>query len=592
MRYSDNNIEDWDFRHCAHDDPDYDVEAHLFFGTHFTTAVAVDAMRVMVITTLIDKGIATVEEDRQHVRLIPEGDAILLGWKSGASRWTQEGRFERKVVEALRRENQKYGRLRVTILPPLPGLRANQEDDAENETIREESSAPSVHGEASNGTAAAIGDPSRDRGEEQPTEPPRQPRDTPRAVTVLNGELFDQDPEHEAYWAAVTDVLHDGDRGAIPDIARQMSLNHLQHMLTLQGIGSFEAWVRDLAESFADAYLLAGAEDWDFDPDAAKELIDDCMLAVNRGRLAVGSDAITSVEPSTWLSLILLGLRSDLDEWEPLNSYVRLQDAWQRLDWVFPTYLAVGEHIAQLRSEERESWRSANQLAWQDGIALFLLHQLGLLSAESGERTFGDDDRPLSGALFELDPQQYRLRAAQLMQATAQAVPDVAREIYAGLIGPFVEQRLARDYGQWLRDTFECGYVLSVSETWEGLDEDNLRQLIDEGLRRVIAEKDSRDPDLLINDPEYRIRNVSYGIMGDMPYFAPLTDYLGKQDAFTRIGGLGDVMLTNVLNAGGIKRRHVSKLQSPLYMSFMLGVSVGLLDQLGEVPPTMPERLP
>jgi hypothetical protein len=128
MRYSENNIEDWDFRHCAHDDPEYDVEADLFFGTHFTTAVAVDAVRVMVITALIDKGIATVEEDRQHARLIPEGDAILRGWKSSANRWSREGRFERKVVEALRRENRKYGRLRVTILPPSPGLRINRHD--------------------------------------------------------------------------------------------------------------------------------------------------------------------------------------------------------------------------------------------------------------------------------------------------------------------------------------------------------------------------------------------------------------------------------------------------------------------------------
>lgn len=137
MRYSESNIEDWDFRHCGHDDPEYNSEGDLFFGSHFTTAVAVDAMRVMVITTLIEKGIATVEEDRRSVRLIPQGDGILRGWKSGTSRFSRDGRFERKVVDALRRENRKYGRLRVTILPPLPGLRANQSDDgdAREETI-------------------------------------------------------------------------------------------------------------------------------------------------------------------------------------------------------------------------------------------------------------------------------------------------------------------------------------------------------------------------------------------------------------------------------------------------------------------------
>jgi len=137
MRYSESNIEDWDFRHCGHDDPEYDVEADLFVGTHFTTAVAVDAVRVMVITTLIDKGVATVEEDPQNVRLMPHGDGILQGWKSGTSRLSRDGRFERKVVEALRRENRKYGRLRMTILPPSPGLRGNPSDDSQagDETI-------------------------------------------------------------------------------------------------------------------------------------------------------------------------------------------------------------------------------------------------------------------------------------------------------------------------------------------------------------------------------------------------------------------------------------------------------------------------
>jgi hypothetical protein len=124
MAYTLNNIEDWDFRECCIDSPNYDVEADLFFGSHFTTAVAVDAMRLDVITTFLDKGLAEVEPDRQHVTLVEGGDAVLGGWKSAASRLTRDGRFERKVVEALRREHRKYGRLRVTILPPLPGFQS------------------------------------------------------------------------------------------------------------------------------------------------------------------------------------------------------------------------------------------------------------------------------------------------------------------------------------------------------------------------------------------------------------------------------------------------------------------------------------
>jgi len=239
-------------------------------------------------------------------------------------------------------------------------------------------------------------------------------------------------------------------------------------------------------------------------------------------------------------------------------------------------------------------------------VALFLaeLQERGVISprpsehakrgfdgSEAGERTFADESRPLSGALYELDPHQYQLTGAQLLQATAQAVPDVAKQLHSQLISPFVDPKLADRYGKWLGDTFECGYVLCVSETWDELDPDTLRSLADEGLRRVIAEKDTRDPDLLIHDPEYRIRNVSYGIAGDMPYFAKLNDYLGEQPAFLRIGGFGRMILANV-SSGGIKRRHASKLQSPLRMSFLLGVSIGLLDELSELPPKPPARLP
>ena len=413
------------------------------------------------------------------------------------------------------------------------------------------------------------------------------------SMTPLSGDLFEADPEHQEYWAAVAEVLHGADRQAIPDLARQMSLNHLQqHMLSLQGLDSFERWTPDLAEFFSDGFILASVEEWDLSAAEARELIDECVADVNRGRLAVGSDAITAADANSWLSLVLLGLNSDLDEWEPLNAYIRSQGAWERLEWVFSTYLMIGQHLAEQRAEETERWRIANQLAWRDGVFLALLHRLGLLSAAAGGRTFGGEHRPLSGTLFELDPERYELTAEQLTQATAHAVPDVAKQIYFGLIDPFVDQKLAEQYRQWLRDTFECGYVLCVSETWEGLDPNTLGNLIDEGLMRVIAEEDSRDPELLIRDPEYRIRNVSYGIMGDLEYFVQLNDYLGRQDAFLRIGGFGDMVLTQVMNRGVIKRRHESKLESPLYMSFMLGVSLGLLDQLGEVPTTPPARLP
>jgi hypothetical protein len=122
MRYSDKRIEDWDFRNCVVGSPNYDVEADLFLGRRFTHVVAVNGMRTAVISALVKEGLAKIEGDGREVLLAPKADPFLAGWKSVASRFTRGGRFERRVIQALRRENQKYGRLRLTILPPLPGL--------------------------------------------------------------------------------------------------------------------------------------------------------------------------------------------------------------------------------------------------------------------------------------------------------------------------------------------------------------------------------------------------------------------------------------------------------------------------------------
>jgi hypothetical protein len=430
------------------------------------------------------------------------------------------------------------------------------------------------------------------RGREEAIEPLRR-SDEGSGSARLSAELFDQDEEHEGYWAVVTEVMRFGDRHAIPEIARQMSLNSLRDMLRVHGI-DFERSIEDLAESFADAWLLADAEDWQIDPASAETLIDECMRNINRSRLAVGSDTVDRSDYSTWISLVLLGLHSDADEWEPLNSYVRSEGAWERLEWVFPTYLSVGEHLSKPQAAALEGWRLANELAWRNGILLSLLFGLGFLSTEAGGRAFADGERPLSGTLFEVDPEQYQLTAAQLTQATAQAVPEVAKQLCWHLLGAVVDEKLARDYGQWLQDTFECGYVLCVSETWDGIDEARLRALIDEGLRNVIAQKGTGTypAETLIGDTEYRIRNPAYGIAARMPYFAALTAYLDEQDALDRIGVFGGFMLTSVLNSGAIRRGDAKKLDDPLHLAFMLGVAIAILDQLGEVPATMPEKLP
>ena len=113
---------------------------------------------------------------------------------------------------------------------------------------------------------------------------------------------------------------------------------------------------------------------------------------------------------------------------------------------------------------------------------------------------------------------------------------------------------------------------------------------MDEALRRVIAEEDARDSQLLIGDPEYRILSVSNGIAGHMPHFASLRGYLEAQAAFNRIAAMRGMMVAGIVNGVRLKAR--DDVEPSLYFSFWFGVAAALLDQLGEVPSAMPTRLP
>jgi hypothetical protein len=123
VRFTEENLEDWDFRGCYIGSPANDAEADLFLSTHYTTVVSVDYVRLVIISTLLNAKLVTLDDDQQHVLFTGSAraaDSILKGMKSSESRLTSEGRSHRRVYDALRRETSKYGRLRVGLLPEPP----------------------------------------------------------------------------------------------------------------------------------------------------------------------------------------------------------------------------------------------------------------------------------------------------------------------------------------------------------------------------------------------------------------------------------------------------------------------------------------
>jgi hypothetical protein len=139
LPYTERNIEDWDFRGCFNADGKRllnthdNLDASLFLSTHFTNVIGTDSLWVSIIAELLDRGIVTLEDDRQHVRfydgdweekpielLLSRGDPdkLLKGFvKGSAPRFTRGGRGYRRIAEAMRREYRRDGRLRTTLLP-------------------------------------------------------------------------------------------------------------------------------------------------------------------------------------------------------------------------------------------------------------------------------------------------------------------------------------------------------------------------------------------------------------------------------------------------------------------------------------------
>ena len=72
-RYTKHNIEDWDVRECSLDSPSEDHEAENFLSRNYSTVVATDHARLVIIKALIEEGVAELEDDRRQARFVIDG---------------------------------------------------------------------------------------------------------------------------------------------------------------------------------------------------------------------------------------------------------------------------------------------------------------------------------------------------------------------------------------------------------------------------------------------------------------------------------------------------------------------------------------
>lgn len=122
-RFSEENIEDWDFR-----DPDVefnDPVAGFFLIQHYPTIMAVDLARLGYIKEFLESGLGQTTDDKRHIVLPGASDDFWRGFTkvSFREKLTEEGRLAIRVRKSLEREWRKYGKLKVGVLPP-PGAKS------------------------------------------------------------------------------------------------------------------------------------------------------------------------------------------------------------------------------------------------------------------------------------------------------------------------------------------------------------------------------------------------------------------------------------------------------------------------------------
>lgn len=189
----------------------------------------------------------------------------------------------------------------------------------------------------------------------------------------------------------------------------------------------------------------------------------------------------------------------------------------------------------------------------------------------------------------ELSGEAYGQAAMDLVEEAGAGrlppIPQVAKDRALFLIEVFPDQKILQKYGDSLLEAFGCSYRFATAETWEDLDREQARSLIDDGLARVHQQHlDTGVPDPLdASVPEQRVHFSMIGLSGTHPAFEQVRQYIFTRSAYQRLETLDELHLGIGLAAGGVKGRHTDHFMQAQVSAWQIGRALGILDVLGEI---------
>lgn len=196
----------------------------------------------------------------------------------------------------------------------------------------------------------------------------------------------------------------------------------------------------------------------------------------------------------------------------------------------------------------------------------------------------------LNRELFEQGEDAYAEAAMDLVEAGGAGqlppIPQLAKNESLSLLQRMPDSKIFRKYGDSLGEAFGVSYRFTTAETWEDLDLEQARVLIDEGLAQVRQQHLDTGIENPIepSNPEHRVHYAMIGLTGQHPTFERVREYIFSRAAYERLTTLDELHLKIGLMAGGVKGRHESRFIQAQDVAWQIGRALGALDVLGEMP--------
>lgn len=196
----------------------------------------------------------------------------------------------------------------------------------------------------------------------------------------------------------------------------------------------------------------------------------------------------------------------------------------------------------------------------------------------------------LNAELFEESREAYAREAKGLVWAAfagnLPAAPEAAKAAAFRILTRLNGEKEVERYRASLFEAFDVAYRFATYETWEGLHRESARPMIDRGLKALERQHiEKGEEPLSLSDPEDRLHYTTAGLFAEHPASFELSQQLGAMTAFSRLATIEDTYLLAGLKTSGAKRRHHDRFMRIQRLAWTLGLTLGVLGVLGEVPP-------